>query len=182
MIFCITSNNLSSKNIMTYSDNFVFSVIHSENIAPSMSGSKKHVFDIFYQDGMGIEEEESTGDMKFIYHPVNSVEQALTKIFDYLSYYLENEAEKAEDLRDEIITICSCDYDINSQVCKYLNNLFSDNETDYKVSNIYKSFKIPSTERLVEILKKSLNTEFIYSDDSVAFGYAIYKALDGAFL
>ena len=43
--------------------------------------------------------------------------------------------------------------------------------------DLYQYLKITSKDNLVNILTQTLNTKFVYPDDPVAFGYAIYETL-----
>lgn len=180
MIFILTSNNTNIKNIKDYNENFIFCLIHSINQYPFRIPKDKFIFDIYYQDGMDIDIESNTEDMEFRYHNLSTITEVLDSISDYL-YQIENtERNKDEDIRDEIMFGVCCEYNINNQICKYLINSISNYEDSELIPvNLYQYLKVGSSDKMCQILKRMLHTEFIYPDDPTSYSFALFSAVKG---
>lgn len=179
----ITSNQISIKgNIRSYQNNFIICHLYTKNILVTSSPLEQMVFDIYYQDGMDLEtngeEYENTDTMKFNFHPVPTI----TSAFDMISSEIcdmELDAEDENENQNTEIFRCfiACQYSWNQAATAYFRNQFEELQMETPAENIFRCLKLPSMERLVNLLKVSLNTTFIYPDDPISFSYAIYKAL-----
>ena len=181
MINIVTSNIIPIKSIYNYNDNFIICHLHTVTHPFPYSVPKlKYLFDIYHQDEMIMDDSDSYAsdeDMEYRYHPVASITEALNQIAEDVIQFESDELEKDEDLQQEITLAVSCDYPWNKQVIKYLNNQFTDHDSDLTCLDIYNYMKIGSIERLGTTLKSMLGTNYIYPEDPIAFGYAIYQAV-----
>lgn len=182
MIFLLTSNKLPIKSILDYNDGFILCLLHSTPFIPLSNSKKKYIFDIFFQEGMDVADDyDSQDDMEFNFHSSATMEEALTNIGEII-YNQENLMKsRDEDNQEELVFSSCCDYSWNEQVVQYLNRYLSDqDDSETTCLNLYRFLKIPSVDAMVRTLKHSLGTEFIYSDEPVAFGFAIHKLMGGS--
>ena len=138
-------------------------------------------FDIFYQDGMEFDPDDysNTDTMIFKFHPVNAITTALEEISSMIvDLELDNE-EQDEDLQEDNQFCVCCDYLTNQQIVQYLNHQFNELDSDTTCLNLYQYLKITDTEKLVNLVKMVLSTDFVYPDEPISFSYALYKAIKG---
>lgn len=181
MIHLLTSNLLPIRSIKDYNDNFVFCHIHTERIVPILTPTYRFIFEIYHQDEMVFDEDvyEDTEDFIFHFHPVATMTEALDQIAESMIQFEQAEASKDEDLRDELTFAVCCDYNWSRQVFKYMNSAFGDHDSELSCLDLYQYLKVPSTQKMKELIGSILNSEFIYPEDSISFGYAIHRAIDG---
>lgn len=182
MTHIISSNLESVKSIRLYNENFIIVHLHVVHQAPLMKYTPRYIYDIYYQDGMELDDSyESEDDVKFNLYPVASITEALDNIADELVDTDYEESKKDEDKTEEIAVICACNPDWNKQVTKYMNDQFSSLDSSLEAMNLYTYMKIGSMDRLVQSLKSSLNTEFVYPDEPISFAYALYQCVTRMF-
>lgn len=180
MLFCLSSKCSGVTHIREYTENFVFGLLHIRYEYPFHPPKTIYVFDIYYQDGMDIEEEENTDNMEFRYHSCSTITDALDQISKLLYDIDFVEQQKDEDIREDIMIGVCCDYKINKEICNYLNQKFNEYEdTELQSIDLYQYLKIGSSQSMVQVLKRMLHTEFIYPDDPIAYVYALYQAIQG---
>ena len=78
-----------------------------------------------------------------------------------------------------MIIAVACSEVWNPQIVRYLDERFAYEEVNISCLDMYKYNGIVRKDRLVNIMKKSLGSEFIYPDDAVAFSYAVMQFLMG---
>lgn len=185
MLHTITANDIPVKNLQSYYDNFVIVHLTDQLIIPSANGATRLYFKVYHQDGMELEEYdeyEDTQEMRFEFIPVNSIVEALGRIADDLieaedqndAYAEEHDIEK-----DQIMVACVCGRSWNSKVVRYINQDIAEDTSEIQVTDMYKYFKMPSEEKMVQLVKTALNSEFVYPDDPIAYAYALHRVLGG---
>ena len=180
MIYILTANSVPMKSIKDYNDNFVFSLLHTENSKIHKAKKTFYQYDIFLQDGMDTEGYDISGDMiNCDIHEHPEITSSLDHIVEILLAAEERQAMRDEDLQEEITLMVCCDYQWTQTYVKELNERFAEAESELTALNIYRELHIASKDRLTTMLKTALNTEFIYPDDPIAFGYALVTALGG---
>jgi len=138
---------------------------------------------VYHQDGMSVEEyDEYTNvsgyNYKFI--PVRTIDQALDDIIDGI-IAAEDRLDSTNDPdnpKEDLMVVCCFPRQWNAQAVKYINNVLT-HKAETQILDIYKHFKITNDSQLEQIVKNRLNTEFVYRDDPIAYGFALYKALGG---
>ena len=105
----------------------------------------------------------------------------LDDIAGMIAAYQEYNLSQDEDDQEELNVIVVCEKQWNKEVVRYLNRALADRIEDIEdypnVLDLYQYLKITSKDNLVNILTQTLNTKFVYPDDPIAFGYAIYETL-----
>ena len=109
------------------------------------------------------------------------MEEALTQICEVIHDQEILIQSKDEDNKEELLLTSCCDYNWNKQVVKYVNTQLGDydDQTETTCINLYQYLKVPGMTAMVRMLKNILGTDFIYPEDPVAFGYAVYRILGG---
>ena len=184
MIHLITSNQIPIKDIKQNADNFCF--VKTKIMISKVEIYEKTIFDfkIFYHDGMDMTEWENiyqssplpTARLMYDFEPSPAIIAALDSIADEIlqSY----EIFKANDPSDEDFMIgVACYSKWNQQIVSYLDKKFRG--TDLSCFNLYRSLHITKTTELANIVKNVLQINYVYSEDPIAFAYAIYKAFFG---
>ena len=181
MLHVITSNPVDIKHLKQYANNFILVHTCSRLFMPSVN-IVGYYFDIYHQEGMDLTEyEDYEDDSQFHYEfsdgiqPGPIIETIAQKIYE------EDQKAKAEDNTnpEEHMVAFACDYQWNQSAVKRFNQWMRERNCDITAVNIYTVLKAPSKERLADYVKMALSTEFIYLEDPVAFGYAVYRVLNG---
>ena len=182
MIHVITSS-INDKSIHDEKNDFI--LVKTE-LRPFIArwNEEYYQFDLYYKDDMELDSsKEYTGsnNLQYGFHPVSTVAQALEQIIkDIHNYYIRTNIDNEESM-----TVIACDYNLNRQITNYINSIPDTNQNmlfnnEIGCNDIYRTLKLPSKEHLTKYLKSSLNSEFIYPDDPVSYGYAIHKVLEGS--
>lgn len=180
MIYLLTSNAIPIKSIRDYNDNFVLSLLHTEVSKVHRKQTKFYQYDIFFQEEMDTEEfGKSDSNVTIDLHEYPDITTSLDRIAEMLITAENRQLARDEDLAEEITLAICCDYDWNQQVVKYLNEYFAEQGSNLTAINLYRELHVASKDRLATTLKTVLNSEFIYPDDPIAFGYALHYALGG---
>lgn len=181
MLHVITSNPIAIKHLKQYANNFILVHTTSRLFIPSMN-LPGYQLDIYHQDGMGLEEyEDYEDDSQFRYNFIPGI-QPVT-IIESIAEQILAEDQKARMLDstnpEEHMIAFVCDYEWNQSAVKCFNRYMREHESDITAVNLYTVLKVPSKAKLTEYVKMALSTEYVYPDDPVAFGYAVYRVLDG---
>ena len=81
MLHILTSNPIHNKNIFSYNQNFILVHSYERLYPPRVNPIQK--YHIYHEDGMDLtdlDEYQDTQDMKFYFHPVRSISEALNNI------------------------------------------------------------------------------------------------------
>lgn len=182
MLHVITSNPIDIKHMKQYANNFVFTHTYSRLTIPSMNNSE-FVFDVYHQEGMGLDEyEDYKSGNGFCYNfiegiqPITIVESIAESIH---GMELKAKAEDPDDNPEEHMVAFACGYQWNQSAVKVFNRWMKEHDSEITAVNLYQVLKAPSRDKLVEYVKMALSTEYVYPDDPVAFGYAVYQTLNG---
>lgn len=182
MTHIITSNLGTVGSIHQYQDNFIIVHLHVVHQAPLVNYTPHFIYDVYYQDGMVLDEDyESDNEVEFVLHPVASITEALDSITDDLVDDDYEENKKDQDKTEERAIVTACNPSWNRQVTRYMNEQISSLGSSLEVMNLYTYMKIVNIDRLVQSLKASLNTEFIYPDEPISFAYALYQCVTRMF-
>lgn len=181
-LYVITSNAIPIDSIKKYNNNYLLSLLHSGILIPSAKKEKIYYYDIFQQVTDDEVEDTSSNQFDFNFIERPDITEALKLIARYLAQEEKGQLELDEDFQEEMIVIAACPFSWNQQLVKYLNEQLIELGSEVRCLNIFTHYKLPSMDRLAEALKVSLNTNFIYPDDPVAFGYALYQAIGGMLL
>ena len=183
MIHLVTRNLIRVNKLSEYTDNFVICHL-KERVIPPMVNSVNW-FTVYYQSGMSTSDfEDYTDDnqYKYRYVEVRSISDALDKIIsDITSEY--NTMRANEDFRneapEEIMLACACDVQLNRLVVQYFEKHFSSEHIEVSPLNLHQYLKVATQERLADIVKMSLQSEFVYPEDPISFAYALKRTIDG---
>lgn len=180
MLYIITSSYLNFSSIMNYQENFILSVLHSSISKVHRTRTKIFQFDIYTQDSSSPELEDCSSEdgINYDIHEHSAIIQSLDEIAEMFMDESIRQQQRTNDLQEEIIIASCCSYGINSQVVKYLNRYFTSNSSELKVLNLYQQLRIPSSDKMSELLRSLLGTNFIYPDDPISFGYALESAIE----
>ena len=186
MLHIITSNIIPVKNIKDYNDNFILVHLFQKEVpGPYSIPRMKFDFHIFHQDEMELEQDEylNTSDMEFHFNPEGDITQSLDQIVQTLDTW--NEKYNGNDDTDqsnpeEFQIVVACDKSWNKQVVKYLKQKFHDTGLDMEPLDLFKFFGIVEYDKLKEMLKSNLGTEFIYPEEPISFSYALFKTFDNS--
>ena len=182
MNIIITSNPVRIRdNIHDYVDNFEIVCIRERPLLSMKEDRMVYQCDVWYQDGMDIEEEVSDQEFQFYYHPTDMITTVLDDIAGTIAVYQEHNLSQDEDDQEELNVIVVCEKQWNKEAVRYLKRALVDRLEDIEdypnVLDLYQYLKITNKDSLTNILMQTLNTKFVYPDDPVAFGYAIYETL-----
>ena len=150
MNLIITSNPIQLKNnIYDYVDNFEIVCVRERSLSTMRTPTSVYQYDVWYHDGMDIEIETNDHEFQFHYYPTDVLTTALDEIAKLIIMIQEAILERDED-----------------DVGNYPN-----------VMDLYQYLRIGNKDDFANIMKNTLNTQFIYPEDPVAFGYAVYQTL-----
>ena len=182
MNIVITSNPVRIRdNIHDYVDNFEIACIRERPLLSMKEEKMIYQCDVWYQDGTEIEEEENDQEFQFCYHPTDMLTTVLDDIAGVIAAYQEYNLSQDEDKQEELNVIVVCERQWNKEAVRYLKRALVDRIEgieDYpNVLDLYQYLKITNKDDLANILMQTLNTKFVYPEDPVAFGYAVYETL-----
>ena len=114
----------------------------------------------------------------------NPIKEALDSIVENIKESLNSwdsnrERTNTQDESDERMFAVCCSYEITPRITQYLNDHMKSIREDISAINFYQYLKISSQEKLAEMLRLQLATNFIYLDDPCAAAYAIRLAING---
>lgn len=187
MIHVITSNIIPISSIKDYNDNFIISHLVMEPIIPLAEDG--YHYRVYHQSEMSIDQYSAHDNFRFDYTETPDITNALDLITSTITASIisgsasdtqttsQEGARPPEDDDEEVMVLVACDYNWNSQVVDYLNEKFAEESSDVTCLDIYEYLNDIDTEKLVQTLKQTLGTEFIYPEEPVSFGYAIHEAL-----
>ena len=185
MINIITANSQDVRSIRDYNDNFIISHLIETTNPPFNTNVICYHFDVYYQDGISLADYTDytdTPEITYRFIPVASITEALDRIAVKLIDAEDEAAERAEDDEDtqeDLLVAVVCNVKWNYQVVRYLNGRINESGNDTSCLDLYRHFKIVRQERLVDILKEHLHTQFIYPEDPLAYGYALFQLISG---
>lgn len=180
MLYVITSNDVPIKSVHEYTGAYQLSLLHQYPSAVMKKGKMISVYDIFVQDESSLEDGlDSSHLVEIDIHESPSIFSSLEEIAAILRAAEIEEFEKDEDIRSEIRVVCACKYQWNREITRQLQEFLGNQDSEIIPLNLFTELHIPSMDRLVNTLKTALNTQFIYPDDPIAFGFALYQALGG---
>ena len=179
MTHIITASPLSAGNIREYSDNFIVTHLYTGHVAPLAQPSV--LMSVYHQPEMELDydsyDQLNSDTFKVTFNSTAAVTQALDSIAERILSIESSEKEKDEDLQNDLtITVCA-QYVNNRQIVRYLDDYFADHESSLSCLDLYRYMHVANIDRIADTLKKMLNTEFIYPDDPITFGYALYNVL-----
>ena len=181
MLHVITSNPVDIKHLKQYASNFILVHTYAKLSIPSVNLATYHM-DVYHEEGMELDEYDEYEDDGQFRYTFQSVIQPGPGI-DTIAEKILNEDLVANantgDNREEHMVAFACDYRWNQSAVKRFNAWMRENHADIQAVNLYNVLKAPSKEKLVEYMKMALSTEYIYPDDPIAFGYAVYQTLSG---
>lgn len=181
LIHIITSNGVPVSGIEHYVDNFMIVHHYTRTVrAPYNESRQKHIFQTYLQPEMEVEEDDfkDTPTLEFHLHEVPLVKSAL----DEIAAAIYEQWKKERDAGDgdvETMIICACKMSWNRTCVSYLNKRLKARGMDVECMNLYVALRASSEDKLKEIMKSVLGTDFIYPDDPVSFAYAVDRALIG---
>lgn len=179
MLYVITSNDVPIRSVHDYTGGYELSLLHQFS-SPVMPGKMISSYDLFMQDETSLEDGlDSSHLIDIEVHESPSIFSSLEEISELLRAAELSEEEKDEDIRSEIRVVCACKYQWNKEITRQLGSYLGDRDSEIIPINLFTEFHIPSMDRLANTLKTTLNTTFIYPDDPISFGYALYQALGG---
>lgn len=185
MINIITSNPTDIKSIHGYHDNFIIVHLSEATLIPMSMDTVGYNFHVYHQDRMDLseyDEYQSSSNMRFQFHPVRNIIEALDKIIENIVQAEERartEAQRFNENQEEIMIASVCDMSWNKQGMKYIDSELAQRNCESSCLNLYQYLRVGSIERLAEILKARLRSDFVYPEDPVAFSYAIMRVLNG---
>lgn len=184
MVHILTSNAVPIRSIREYNDNFLICHLSTSKIVVFNPPKTCYNFHLYHQEEYDISTEgeyENTDDMKFLSYPVVGITEALDRIASSIIHEVESIPPQAgeDDIPDEHIIAVACGYNWTPQVVKYLNTRFAEAECDLKCLNLYQYMKVVDIQKMANIVKQSLGSEFVYPEDPIAFSFSIHKAMMG---
>lgn len=190
MIHVITTNPSIPDKITDYAENFVISHLHQSRLLPLSDGSLGYVFDVYHADGMDMSEfEEYLDEPNFRYNFIatEGITTALDAIIESVAdeeVDLELDAEEQEDDTPDTITfaIVTTNIRTNTQFCTYMNRALKEHESEIKCLNLYYYLKMSKIKQIEDLVKMHLQTEFVYPEDPVAFGFCLSQILNGVMM
>lgn len=182
MLHVITSNPVDIKHLKQYANNFILVHTYAKIAIPSVNFAT-YFMDCYHQEGMDLSEyEDYEDDSQFRYsfedaiQPGPAIETIAEKI---LNEDLAAKADTPDDNPEEHMVAFACDYRWNQSAVKRFNSWMREHNSEITAVNLFTVLKVPSMKKLAEYIKMALSTEFVYPDDPVAFGYAVYQTLNG---
>ena len=190
MIHVITTNPCMPKNIQDYGENFVICHLKQRRMLPFNNGALGYDFNIYHADGMDMDEfSEYLDEANFKYNfiPTDGITTALDRIVESVvdeEVELELDAEDDADDRPDNITFAVSANNIraNRQICTYMNRMLKEQESEIKCLDLYYYLKMAKISQIEELVKMHLQTEFVYPEDPVAFGYCLSQILNGVMI
>ena len=188
MIHIVTSNPVAVKSLKDYNDNFIICHLQEKMLLPFANATMGFYFKVYHQDGMildDFDEYENEGNYRYDFIPIRSISEALQSIaFDVAAseQAAQKEADKTGDTREEITLATVCGYSWNKQVVAKLNSEIRKLRGETACLDLYIYLRAPNIDRLAQIIKNQLQSEFVYPEDPIAFSYAIMRTLNGVFL
>jgi len=188
MIHIVTSNPLNIKSLSDYNDNFIICHLQEKILLPFANAAMGYYFKVYHQDGMipdEMDDYQNEANYKYDFIPVRSIPEALKLIAqDVVSseQSTQKEADDTGNTREEVTLVTACGYKWNKQVVQKLN--FAINRADGETTclDLYTYLRAPSLEKLGEIVKNNLQSQFVYPEDPIAFSYALMRMLNGVYM
>lgn len=178
MTYILTSNQ--SELEFNYSDDFELSLFSNQKNHINLKQPEQYHFQIFSKDTKPLTESyQSENEFYFEFHDVPDIGESIRQIAETIVNREQKELEKDEDLREELTIIVCCTYKWNRRIVNLLNEQFREFNSELECLDLYRYMKIGSTERMTQGLKGVLNTDHIYPDDPVMYGFAIYQITGG---
>ena len=182
MLRVITSNPVDIRHLKQYASNFVLVHTYEKLVVPSVNLATQFL-DVYHEQGLDLAEyEDYEDDSRFRYSFMEAVQPgpAIESIAEVIltEDRLAN-ADTPEDNPEEHMVAFACDYRWNQSAVKRFNSWMKEHYSEITAVNLYTVLKVPSKEKLAEYIKMALSTEFVYPDDPIAFGYAVYQTLNG---
>lgn len=182
MNLIITSNPIQLKNnIYDYVDNFEIVCVRERSLSTMRTPTSVYQYDVWYHDGMDIEIETNDHEFQFHYYPTDVLTTALDEIAKLIIMIQEAILERDEDDQEELNVIVICEKQWNKDAVHYINQKLAEDMDDVgnypNVMDLYQYLRIGNKDDFANIMKNTLNTQFIYPEDPVAFGYAVYQTL-----
>lgn len=189
MIHVITTNPIYMDKIHDYIENFIICHLYQKPMLPLADRSLGYYFRIYHQDGMDLSDYEEYLDepnFKYEFIPVPTVTTALDQIVQDLcdsEVDLELDAEDSDYSPDELIfAVCGPSLDMTYKLCKYLNRMLQEEESEITPMNLYKYLHMTKIEQIAESMKMQLGTDMVYQDDPIAFSYVLNQLMNGVIL
>lgn len=181
MLHVITSNVTGIKHLNGYVQNFILVDTTTRLSIPSVNDSYFQ-FDIYHEDGMDLESlEDYVDDSSFRYNLLTGIQPG--PIIETMAEKIltEDQEAKAKDPTNppEMMIAFACDYDWNQSAVKRFNGYMKEHLSELRAVNLFTVLKVPSSEKLAEYVRMALSTEFVYPEDPVSYGYAVYQTLSG---
>lgn len=188
MIHIVTSNPVAVKSLKDYNDNFIICHLQEKVLLPFANAAMGFLFKIYHQDGMDLEEfneYENEANYKYEFIPVRSINDALQAIArDVVAseQAAQKEADKLGDTQEEVMLATVCGYSWNKHAISRLNSEIRKLHGETACLDLYTYLRAPNIERLAQIVKNQLQSEFVYPEDPIAFSYALMRTLNGVYL
>lgn len=183
MVFVLTSNPSDVKSVKYIEDDFYFCLLHDYRNPVLLNRTRMYQFDIIHHQSVPVEDwYKSEGNMNFRFHPVDSFQEAVDTIGELIASQYKIQQDRDEDIREELTVTTCCPYQWNQRMTRLLISYLVSNGADGAgCNNLYRTLKFPSMDRVIHMLKSTLNSENISAEDPVTLAYAINLAWGGVF-
>lgn len=164
-------------------DNFIVCHFHEVDAKFYLTKKTRLVYDLYVQDEQSDEIEEiinSYSDETIRVHEI----AYLSEIPELVSETLLQEYDP-EDLLDENgdkelpNVYVSADYDFSRLLTASLNRQFREDSLELEAVNLLQYYNFTKLEKMVEMMKRELESNFIYPEDPVSFAYVTNRLLRG---
>ena len=182
MLHVITSNPVDIKHLKQYANNFILVHTYAKIVIPSMTMAN-YFLDVYHEEGMDLSDYDDysdDGQFRYSFHDAIQPGPAIETIAEKI--LTEDRVANAGDQNDnpeEHMVAFACDYRWNQSAVKKFNSWMREHDSEITAVNLYSVLKAPSSDKLVEYIKMALSTEYVYPEDPIAFGYAVYQVLNG---
>ena len=182
MLHVITSNPVNIKHLKQYANNFILVHTQPRVFIPSMN-LPSYQFNIYHEEGMNLEEyEEYQSDNQFQYNFLEGVQPST--IIDSIAEAILNQdihakALDPDDDSEEHMIAFACDYQWNQSAVKRFNSWMKNKQSEIRAVNLFTVLKVPNMKKLSEYISSALSTNYVYAEDPIAFGYAVFRVLNG---
>lgn len=180
----ITCNPIGEiKSLKNEVDNFIVCHFHEYDAKFYLTKKTKPIFDLYVQDEYCDAVEELLTEYER--EQVNVYEVPSLSVIPEVLVQNIGAEYNPDDLLDEnsdkelpCVYLCA-DTPFSTLMASSLNREFRKNGYEIEVTNLMKYYQTPSFDRLVDMMKRELETEFIYKDDPVQFAFVTNFMLRG---
>ena len=166
-------------------DNFMVCHLHEKDAKFYLTKTSRIVYDLYVQDELSDEVDELLTSYDDTEIRVNEV-PSLSVIPEMVSETILQEYTP-EDLLDEDRdkeppnVYISADVDFSRLMTAALNRQFRNDSLELEALNLLSYYHLASFAKMVEMMKRELESDFIYPEDPVSFAYVTNRLLRGNF-